>query len=188
MKPSVLGFVVVCAAAASACGGFTSPTTGPSPIFSPAPASAPGVPATPIVPAPVSYPSAVAAWTGTRLISAVYSDGQPRATTSCEETWIIRSQSGGSFSGTFQSTGSGTCAQSGTLNGTISFTGAISDLTFSSAVGDNPECTRSSDNVRYAGTLSAKGITAQAGDRMQCAFTRGSATAERSISITMTRF
>jgi hypothetical protein len=139
------------------------------------------------VPAPVSYPSAIAAWTGTRTINAVYSDGEARGTTSCEETWIIRSQSGGSFSGTFQSTGSGTCAQSGTLSGTVSFTGAISDLTFSSGIGDNPACTRGADNARYAGTLTAKGITAQGSDRMQCAFPRAVATAERTISLTMTR-
>jgi hypothetical protein len=136
---------------------------------------------------PVSYPSAIAAWTGTRTIAAIYSDGEGRGTITCEETWIIRSQSGASFAGTFQSSGSGTCVQSGTLSGTLTFAGAISDLTFSTAVGDNPLCTRSSASARYSGMMSATGITAQAGDELQCSFARSTTTAERTISIAMTR-
>lgn len=141
-------------------------------------------------------PNLVAGWSGTLTVAGVLLiPGQTaqRATNICNQSWVITSQSGGRFSGTWQSSGGtiASCAQAGTLTGTVSASGQISDLQFGASVGTAPPsgftCTRVSGSEVFAGIASNASITAQAADRLRCSGAGGTADLERTMDLSMTR-
>jgi len=91
----------------------------------------------------------------------------------CNEAWIINAQSGTQFSGTFTASG-GTivnCSVGGIVTGTVSVTGAVTDLIITATIGGSGAlagCTRLSGGV-FSGSLSGNTLTAQMNDVLQCA-------------------
>lgn len=144
----------------AACGGSKSPG-GPTP----------------------QYPNLVGGWNGTLTIAAVeLSPPYRRASNICTESWIINTQNGGQFSGTFQESG-GTfvpCASSGTLSGAVSASGQVSGLSFAVVVGAT-SCRRLLGDGIWAGILTGNSLVAQRTDRLQCP----NETGDRSLSLSM---
>ena len=163
----VIGALVVglLALGAAAC-GHDSPTAASRSARAP---SAP-VPAPAPVPVPAPQaPNLVGGWVGTYTIATVNRGTGLRSSNTCNESWIVTIQTGGQFSGTFQlSAGTTiTCAQSGTLFGTVSTTGALSRLIHSVTLGSLP-CPRILGDGTMSGIASSTGVTAQATDRVRC--------------------
>lgn len=139
---------------AAACG--SSPTQPSPPTQPPAP------------PAP-QFPSMMGAWNGTTTIVAVV--GTVSGSNVCTQSWLITSQTQGSFSGSFQLSGGTTvaCASAGTVSGTIATNGAISGLTFSAQISPpNPGCTKTSGDTVFSGLLTNATLTATASDAFLC--------------------
>ena len=93
----------------------------------------------------------------------------------CSVTVWIDAQLGSSFSGNFRSTGSGPdsdrrCERGGRLSGRLTRSGVVSDLTFASVWGYMGFCTRVSDPITFAGTVTEEGseISAEGADRWSC--------------------
>ncbi len=148
-----------------ACGGGNSPTS----------------PSTPYTPPAPQYPSLLGAWAGTHSVTAVGGGIQTSAT--CNHTWMVNSQSAGSFSGTWQTTGTSPgCSQAGTLSGTISTSGAISGLKLSATVGASP-CTRTRGDGLFNGTLSGSTVTATMQESVLC----GTLAADRAFTVRVLR-
>jgi hypothetical protein len=128
--------------------------------------------------APV-FPNLIGGWTGTW--STTVAGG---VTNVCNNSWLVTSQSGAAFSGTWQTLGGNpfptACASAGTLTGTVSQPNAISGLVFTSTVGAG--CTRTVGDGRFSGALSGSVITVQMFDTVQCP---GEPTAIRSSTISM---
>lgn len=148
-----------------ACGGGNSPT-GPS---------------TPYTPPPPQYPSLLGAWAGTHSVTAVGGGLQTSAT--CNHTWMVNSQSAGSFSGAWQTTGTSPgCSQAGTLSGTISTSGAVSGLKLAATVGA-PACTRTRGDGLFSGGFSASTVTVMMQETVSC----GTLTADRAFTVRVSR-
>jgi hypothetical protein len=145
-----LAFVLVLLA--SGCGGST--------------------PTAPAAPPPPTYPTMTGGWGGT--VASAWTTFLPNGGSApgggtCSETWLIGSQSGGSFSGTYQGSGTG-CADAGTMSGTVS-TGGVVAFTFQSTMPSAIVCTRTSGDGVYNGVVSAGGaLTAQRSESIHCTF------------------
>ena len=144
----------------------------------------------PSVQAPVPQAQAanlIGGWVGTYTITTVDRGTGLRSSHACNESWIVTIQTGGQFLGTFQlSAGTTiTCAQSGTLFGTVSTTGALSGLTHSIALGSLP-CSRIIGDGMMKGIASSTAVTAQATDRVRCTniFTYET---DRTLTLTMSK-
>ena len=134
-------------------------------------AASQSVPAPPaVVPVPPSEtPNLLGEWAGLYTIATVDRGTGLRSSSTCHETWIVKLQTRGQFSGTFQlSAGTTiTCAQSGTFFGTVSTTGALSALSQSVPLASFP-CARISGDGTMNGTASSTAVTAQSTDRVRC--------------------
>ena len=113
--------LLLCAIVCSGCGGSDSSSYVTSP--------------TPVVPVPSM--NIVGSWAGTFTGAGTVTLTGERLTTQCTEIWAITSQSGNQFSGNWQRSG-GNCAQAGTFSGTISPTGALSNVSFGVSSGLTP--------------------------------------------------
>lgn len=132
-----------------------------------------------VAPTP-QYPNLVGGWNGTHTTAIVYSSG--RGSNLCNMTWIINTQNGGQFSGTFQRSGGTTasCADAGTLSGIVSASGQVSGLALNATIGGS-SCTRLAGDGAHAGILTGNLLTAQATDRIDCL----GLTIDRSLSLSM---
>lgn len=158
-----LGFLM------AACGG--SPT-GPSVAATPTPAP--------------TYPVLTGGWGGTWSAVAIYTDGS-RLSSSCSMTWIVPSQTGGSFSGTFTRTGGGVvdCAEVGTVSGQVSLTGA---LTFAFVTSSQSSCVRIAGSEGYGGVVSTTGgLTAQQVQTIRCSSGSLSVQGDRTAIVSLNR-
>jgi hypothetical protein len=138
----------------------------------------------------MQFPNMIGGWGGTFTIGIVQVGTNVRTSNVCDETWVITSQTGASFSGTFQLAGgtTSTCAQSGNVGGTVSASGAVSGLTHSVALGVLSQCTRvSGDGVMTGVVSNASALTAQCTDRLRC--TVGSVTSDndRTLSLSLNK-
>jgi hypothetical protein len=126
------------------------------------------VPTAPTPPPAPTYPSMVGPWTGTTTITAAIVGGLSGSNT-CTETWLVDSQSGGSFSGTFQTSGGTTtsCAQAGTFSGTVSTSGSLS-VRFSSTLNPLTGCARTGGSDSFSGLLSGGTGTLQMSQTLHC--------------------
>jgi hypothetical protein len=143
------------ASMANACGGDSPATPVPNPAPVPAPAP--------------QAPSLVGGWAGVFTAVTVERQSGRRTSNTCNESWIVTTQTGGRFSGTFQLSGGTaiTCAQSGTFFGSVSTNGALSGLTHSVMLGSLP-CSRISGDGTLNGFASSITVTAQATDVVRC--------------------
>lgn len=151
------------AALMSACGSSSTPS-GPTPVAA--------------APAPPTYPSLIGGWDGTVTFNA--STASTAAT--CRITWVITSQNLGNFLGTFQtSPGTGACNQSGTVEGVVTPTGAITDIVHGAVINPNG-CTRTRREA-MVGVLSGAALTAQTSEQLVCS----GVALTRSYSIAITK-
>lgn len=142
------------------CGGATTPgsPTQPSP-----PASIP----------PPQIPSLVGNWFGTASVRTDNPATGVPLTDGCEFRMFITSQSGGVFSGSMQSHGSGAatdpaCERTGTFSGRVAPGGAVTDLQFTSVLGDVRRCTKVSGDGTFTGSATDTTITGSSADRWSC--------------------
>jgi hypothetical protein len=106
------------------------------------------------------FANLVGAWSGTETSVGL------GTSTVCNDTWLINSQTGGAFAGTFQLSGNG-CSEAGSFQGTISTTNAITDIhTTSVTVGSGVVCHDS--NATTSGLLSGRTITIQSSFTRSC--------------------
>ena len=117
-------------------------------------------------------PNMLGNWSGTRLF--VTTTAGVVDSNTCNEAWIINAQSGTQFSGSFTASG-GTIVNcngvGGIVAGTVSVTGAVTDLIITATIGGSGAlagCTRLSGGV-FSGSLSGNTLTAQMNDVLQCA-------------------
>lgn len=165
-------------ALALALSGCSDSPTSPSPTPQPAPP-----------PAPV-FLNMVAGWSGRATLAAVIRQTNERGTNVCDQSWVVTSQTGGTFTGTFQSSG-GTlvaCAQAGTFTGVITTSGTLQSLDFDVALGAASGCTRISGSATLTGVVSATGaLTAQGADALRCTVNGVALEADRTISLEMAK-
>jgi len=111
-------------------------------------------------PPPVTYPSLVGSWGGTLAIDAGVYDGYSE-TIVCTHGWIITTQTEGTFTGTFQTSGgtvynsAGTpfdCSGAGTISGVVSSSGSINNLTPNIPLSPG-DCVRVEGSGLYSGNL-----------------------------------
>lgn len=173
------------------CGGSSS-SVSPSPSPTPAPAPAPQPAPTP---APPAFPSMTGGWGGTLAITSIIRSSGARSSNTCNQTWIVTTQTGGDFSGTYQLSGGTTsaCSDAGTLSGSVATSGALSALRF---VGQPQTgatvCTRISGDGSYSGVVSgAANLTAQSTDALRCTTTlagvSASSDADRTLALAVTK-
>lgn len=106
-----------------------------------------------------------------------------RSSTVCSQTWLIGSQTGGAFSGTFTQSGAN-CVDTGTVNGTVTSSGAVS-FNFASTAANF--CRFVSGDTTYRGVIGT-GVTAQRGTvRSECSIGGPAVTRDQTASITMDR-
>lgn len=91
------------------CGSSSSSSVAPSPSPTPAPSPAPAPQPAP-APAPAVFPSMTGGWGGTLAITSTIRSSGARSSNTCNQTWIVTTQTGGDFSGTFQLSGGTTSA------------------------------------------------------------------------------
>jgi len=122
-------------------------------------------------------------WTGSLTIVATA--GGLVGSNTCAVVILIDSQTGGNFSGTMTiSEGSATsCAQSGTLTGSIATSGQA-DFGVNIALGTTLPCVRLTGDGRFRGTRSGNNLTVQASETLRC--TLGNATQDAARTMTMT--
>lgn len=126
------------------------------------------------------FPSVLGAWSGTLSFAAQGSSG------SCNQTWLITSQTGGTFSGTFQITGGTGCSQAGTISGAITSTNAITSLgVVSNTVSNGAVCTDS--NSVTTGLLSGRTMNVQKSFTRNCTSPPPAVTFAESQTISMTK-
>jgi hypothetical protein len=124
------------------------------------------------MPPALIFPTMTGGWSGTS--SAAWTTFLPNGNAgpggvTCSHTWLIASQSGGSFSGTWQQSGTG-CADAGTMSGMVSASGTVA-FTFQSTMPSAIVCTRTSGDGVYNGVVSAGGaLTAQRSESIHCTF------------------
>jgi hypothetical protein len=99
------------------------------------------------------FANMVGAWNGTILSAGL------GTSTSCSLSWLVTSQTGGDFSGSYQLTGGNGCSEAGSLAGTISTTNTVTALRGTAAVTNGAICTDS--NVSLNGLVSGRNITIQ---------------------------
>jgi hypothetical protein len=109
-----------------------------------------------------AIPNFAGAWNGTLTISLL------GVSNTCTETWIIASQNGPQFVGTWQTSGGSatSCGQAGTVTGSVLSDGTVRDVTHTVAVGTTT-CTRVSGG-QLNGTFSGLTLTAQGTDVQRC--------------------
>lgn len=113
-----------------------------------------------------NVPSMAGAWTGTLTLTLINVGTGVRSSNTCTQSWLVQTQTGGSFTGTYQLSG-GTatpCADAGTLAGTV--TATTLSVRFTS--GTSSICTRIAGDGVYSGVVSAHTATAQTTDRLSC--------------------
>lgn len=106
------------------------------------------------------FANMLGAWSGTQTSSGLGQSG------SCTLTWLITSQTGGVFAGTYQESGAIGCPQAGSFDGTISTTNAVTYRRTSITVGNGSTCTDS--NVVTNGLLSGRTVTIQSSFIRSC--------------------
>jgi len=104
----------------------------------------------------------------------------------CNGTWLVTSQAGGDFSGTFQIAGGNGCSQAGTFAGSISSANGVTAFrATSTSVGNGAICTDS--NVTTTGLLSGRTMTIQRSFTRSCTSPPPPTTFAESQTISMTR-
>ena len=149
----------------------------------------PTTPSVPPTPPPPTFPSMAGGWGGTwAAVTVVFlPEGPAPGSVSCNVTWLIGSQTGGSLVGTYQQTGQG-CADAGSMSGNVSSGGNVA-LTFSSNVPSPVVCVRTSGNGVYNGVLSVTtgALTAQTVEGLHCTFGRETFDLNRTATLSMSR-
>jgi hypothetical protein len=127
-------------------------------------------------------------WGGTEADTWVSTDGTVTGSRTCNETWLVTSQTGDTFSGAFQRTpgSSDICARSGTIRGLVGMSGSI-ELNHNDT-GTTNECVQISGGTAYVGVLSQAGnITAGAIIVLRCPFGRGTIDYRFTTSVAVSR-
>jgi hypothetical protein len=122
------------------------------------------------------FANMVGAWTGTVTFSALGLSG------SCNISWLITAQNGGSFSGTYQETGGTGCPQAGSFDGTISSANVVTFRRTSVTVGNGASCTDS--NVISNGLLSGSTVTIQTSFIRSCTNPNTTFAESQTLSVT----
>lgn len=115
-------------------------------------------------------------------------DGSVTGARSCNETWLVTSQTGNAFSGAFQRTpgNSDVCARSGEINGEVFADGTIS--VSHSGTGVSGGCPLVSGDTTYRGVVSPAGnITAGRIIVIRCPAGRGTIDYRFTQSVTLSR-
>ena len=126
------------------------------------------------------FPRLVGGWAGT-LTFAVSGDSN-----TCTHTWIVQTQAGGAFGGTWQLSGGTTvaCGSAGTLTGQVGVTGALSGVTLGVTVGGLPsECVRIAGDAAFEGTVTGASLAAQNTETIRC----DDVEFQRAVSMALTR-
>jgi hypothetical protein len=160
-----LGRLVFVLFAAGCGGGPTAPTAQPTPP-------------------PPTFPTMTGGWGGTwaAVWTTLLPEGPVPSSANCDMSWLITSQSGGFFSGTYERTGT-QCADAGSMTGTVSPDGGVA-LKPKSTLPSALMCVLTSGDVVYNGAVSAAGaLTAQVVEGLHCTF--GGETFDRNVSATV---
>lgn len=148
-----------------------------------------GGPAAPTAPPAPTIPQMLGGWGGTQADTWVgVDDGSITGGRSCNETWLITSQLGNTFSGVFQRApgNSDVCARSGEISGNVNADGNFS-VSYS-GTGVSGGCPIVSGDTLYRGVVSASGnITAGRVIVIRCPSGRGTADLRYTQSLTLTR-
>jgi hypothetical protein len=132
------------------------------------------------VPLAPLFANMVGAWSGSQTSSALGISG------SCTLTWIVTSQTGSDFTGTFQQTGGTGCLEAGNFSGTISSANTVTAYgKTSTSVGNGAVCTDA--NVITNGVLSGRTVTIQRTFTRTCTSPSPSTTFAESQTISMTK-
>ena len=126
-------------------------------------------------------------WSGTRTVETIVMPGSGAPTvTTCNETWLIRSQIEGQFAGIFQR--SGGCTEAGSMTGTVSMAGDVTGLTFNVPGASRTTTCRivSGDGV-YTGRVNLVSLIAHAAEREVCVAGGAGLQFDRSFSLSMNR-
>lgn len=124
-------------------------------------------------PSPVA-PSLLGNWTGTLTLTLAVADSTSTSRATCGLEWSITAQTAGLFSGTWTlarpaDVAPPLCApQSGSIGGTVSANGNISDVAFERLFNLNPQCSSLSGSSTFSGLATAGSITAESRQRIQC--------------------
>ena len=161
----LLRALLLAAVLVSGCGGDSSPTA----------------------PTPPQFPDMVGGWGGTLTINAAIAGISGSNT--CTESWTITTQSAGQFSGAFQLSGgtSTSCAQSGTVTGTLTNNGTITDLTFSIQIGATSGCTRLSATPYTGVVTGGTSLSAQSSEQASCTGSGVTAVGSRALAHALTK-
>lgn len=135
----------------------------------------------PAAPTP-TYPSLMGGWSGTQTINATVLGTS--SSQSCSQSWTVAAQSGGAFSGTWQS--SSPCNQSGALTGSVTTTGGLT-VSFGVSVNDplSNICTLVS-STGFSGAVTGS-ISVQSTEQLRCASGSSLVSASRSIVVALNR-
>jgi hypothetical protein len=139
------------------------------------------------VPTPIPYPNMVGGWAGSASDTWV---GNETVTGSrvCNETWLITSQTGGAFSGAYQSTPGSLpdCARSGNINGSVLVSGEMEVR--HSGSGLSSSCVLIGGGGPFTGVLSPAGnITAGVIHFQRCPFRGGTIDYRVTSGVTLSR-
>lgn len=148
-------YTVLLVLALYGCGGPSAPTVIPTP-------------------APAVFPSMIGGWSGVASDTWVSTDGSVVGSRTCNETWLVTSQSVETFTGAFQSTPGSLddCAMAGTLRGTVSPIGSMTIDHGNSGLAK--QCTVVGFLPSLLGVLSVNGnITAGAVTTLRCQYRGG---------------
>ena len=169
-----LAFFMALAVACAACGGGESSLSTPA-----APTPVPAAPSAP------NYANMVGGWEGT--VSFNQSSPAGGSAASCRQTWVVTSQNQGSFLGTFQTappvgtTTTTTCTQSGSVEGVIAPSGAITDIVHSTVI--NPNGCMRTMRTAMVGVVTGSSLSAQTTEQRICS----GVTVSVGISIALTK-
>ena len=151
MKRIIVGFVLVNCSAA--CGSNSS-SSAPS-----AAAQAPGL------------PNIMGLWVGTDALSITDVLSGAKGSSNCSTTWYVEKQSGGSISGTYQLSGGtpfDSCADRGTLSGSVTTAGALIVRFLSASVDISSRICASVSGGALTGVVNAETMSLQGTERFSC--------------------
>ena len=132
-------------------------------------------------------------WRGGFLAEFPHPFGGEPASVACNLNWTITQQAAGRFSGEYRSSPGMRsfsplefCSRTGSVSGTSTRRGDVTDLRFDPAPGVSNDCVTLSQ-AALEGPLGGEYLTASGNDRVRCEFGDGPRITPRALRIDMTK-
>lgn len=140
-------------------------------------------PTAPATPPPPQYLNARGGWAGSFQVSWSVA-GRASGSYTCNMTWVVDRQTGGSFEGSHQLSGEDeACASFGRITGDLQFDGSMA----TTLTGVTPACTQVSGDRAFFGFMTANTVTAQRRVVWRCAVSAGTFDFAYAQTITLNR-